>query len=103
MTRLLVNWLERHQHPGSLILHAIGIPLVLWALVLAVLQLAAWQWGLWYRPAILLAVGYLTQWIGHRIEGNDMGELVMIRKWLGRDYVAVSPRYSKEGKQPPGH
>lgn len=89
----LANWLERHQHPVSLILHAVGIPLAIGAVVLAILQLAAWQWGLWWRPGILLALGYVLQWIGHRIEGNDMGELIIIKKWLGRDVVAVSPRY----------
>jgi hypothetical protein len=98
MPRPLANWLERHQHPASRVLHAIGIPLAIWAIALASLQLAAWQWGLWWRPVILLAVGYLFQWIGHRIEGNDMGELILIKKWLGRGYVAVSPRYEKEGK-----
>ena len=95
MPRWMANWLERHQHPVSLILHAVGIPLAIGAVVLAILQLAAWQWGLRWRPGILLALGYVLQWIGHRIEGNDMGELIIIKKWLGRDVVAVSPRYEK--------
>ena len=103
MPRPLANWLERHQHPASRILHVIGIPLTIWAVGLAILQWTAGQWGLWWRPAILLAIGYIFQWIGHRIEGNDMGERVMIRKWLGRDYVAISPRYTKDGNGPPTH
>jgi hypothetical protein len=71
----------------------IGIPLAVGALALAAVQLYQWRWDLWWRPALLLAGGYLLQWIGHRIEGNDVGEVILIKKWLGRPYVAVSLRY----------
>lgn len=92
----LKNWLERHQNPVSLALHAVGIPLTILALVVAGVQLAAWRWDLWWRPAGLLVAGYLLQWIGHVIEGNDMGEVILVKKWLGRPYTAVSPRYRQE-------
>ncbi len=96
MPSWLKNWLMRHQHPASFALHLIGIPLTLLAVVLAAVQLAAWRWDLWWRPAGLLLVGYLLQWIGHRIEGNDMGELILLKKWRGRPYVVVSPRYAAQ-------
>lgn len=91
----LTNWLERHQHPASLVLHLVGIPLTLAAAGLAVGQLALWRWDLWYRPIVLLAGGYLLQWLGHVIEGNDMGEVILVKRWLGRPYVAVAPRYQR--------
>jgi hypothetical protein len=93
----LKKWLERHQHPVSLALHIVGIPLTIAALVLAGVQLAAWRWDLWWRPAGLLLIGYALQWIGHAIEGNDMGEIILVKRWLGRPYVAVSPRYCRPG------
>ena len=86
----LANWRSRHRHPASLTLHAIGIPLTIWAVVLAGFQLADWRWDLWWRPAGLLAAGYLLQWIGHRVEGNDMGKVILIKKTLGRPYIAVA-------------
>ena len=89
--RLLANWLERHRHPVSFWLHMAGIPMTLAALVLGGVQLAAWRWDLWYRPAALFVTGYALQWVGHLIEGNDMGEVVLIKKWLGREYVAIAP------------
>lgn len=58
---------------------------------LAAWQLAAWRWDLWWRPAALIGVSYLLQWIGHAVEGNDMGELIVIKKLMGRPYVAVAP------------
>jgi len=78
----------------------IGIPVAVGALVLAAVQLYQWRWDLWWRPALLFVVGYLLQWIGHQIEGNDVGEVILIKKWLGRPYVAVSPRY--QPKPPSG-
>ena len=88
----LARWLERHQHPVSLVLHIIGIPLTVAALVLAGVQLAEWRWNLWWRPTVLLGMGYFLQWLGHHIEGNDMGEVILIKRWLRRPYVAVAPR-----------
>jgi hypothetical protein len=70
------------------------------ALVLAPLQLAAWRWDLWWRPATLLVGGYLLQWIGHLIEGNDMGEIILVKRWMGKPYIAVSPRYRRDETQP---
>ena len=95
MPRWLSNWLERHQNRASFWLHMVGIPLTIAAIVLAGVQLAAERWDLWWRPALLFLLGYLLQWIGHLIEGNDMGEVILIKKLLGRPYVAVSPKYSQ--------
>jgi hypothetical protein len=95
----LRNWLERHQHPVSRGLHYVGIPLAVGALVLGLVQLVQWRWDLWWRPVALLVMGYLLQWIGHRIEGNDVGEVILIKKLLGLTYVAVAPRYTAAGAQ----
>lgn len=94
----LDHWLMRHQSRASFWLHVAGIPMTIAAVVLAGVQLAGWRWDLWWRPVALLAGGYLLQWIGHRIEGNDMGEVVLIKRWLGKPYVAVSPRYASDKK-----
>ncbi|MBN2562724.1 MAG: DUF962 domain-containing protein [Phycisphaerae bacterium] len=95
----LKRWLERHQTPVSFWLHVVGIPMAVAALVLAVVQLWQGRWDLWWRPGVLLLVGYVLQWIGHRVEGNDMGEVILIKKRLGKPYVAVSPRCSEEDDQ----
>ncbi|MCK6484727.1 MAG: DUF962 domain-containing protein [Phycisphaerae bacterium] len=96
MPRWLSAWLERHQHPASLALHVVGIPLTIACIPLAIAQLVDNRWDLWWRPAGLLVGGYALQWLGHVIEGNDMGEVILIKRWLGRPYVAVAPRYQRE-------
>lgn len=54
----------------------------------------AWQlkWD-WALGAFVL--GYVLQFVGHAIEGNDAGETILVKKALGMPYVAVIPR----GKQ----
>ncbi|MDX2199921.1 MAG: Mpo1-like protein [Phycisphaerae bacterium] len=89
----LANWLERHQTPLSFWLHVVGIPLTILAVVLAGYQLWLWRWDLWWRPTLLLFVGYLLQWLGHWHEGNDMGEVILVKKLLGQPYVAVAPQF----------
>jgi hypothetical protein len=80
------RWLERHQHPVSFWLHMIGIPLSFAGLL--ALILLPWYWGV---GAFVL--GYLLQFVGHSVEGNDVGELIPLKRALGLPVVAVSPRY----------
>jgi hypothetical protein len=92
----LQNWLERHQTPVSFWLHAVGIPLTIAAVGLAVWQLAQWRWDLWWRPPLLLGAGYFLQWLGHWYEGNDMGEIILVKKALHKPYVAVAPQFQRD-------
>lgn len=85
--RILANWLERHQHPFSFWIHVIGIPMTIVGLALVVLWPTSWYWGVG-----TFVLGYLLQYIGHRVEGNDMGEWVAVKRLLGLPYVAVAPR-----------
>jgi uncharacterized membrane protein YGL010W len=87
----LRNWLERHQHPFNRGIHLLGIPLAIAGIVLVfTLPLREWYWG-----AAAFVGGYLLQWVGHRVEGNDLGEWAGIKRLLGLPYVAVSPRWNK--------
>jgi hypothetical protein len=97
MRSLVKNWLERHRHPASLALHAVGIPILAAGLILGAWQLYHGLWPLWWRPVGLIVLGYIPQWIGHRIEGNDMGEVVLLKRMLGRPYTAVAPRPRSNG------
>ena len=63
---------------------------------LVVVQLRDGAWSLWWRPAGLVVLSYALQWVGHRIEGNDMGEMVLLKKLVGRPYVSIAPRRSSD-------
>jgi hypothetical protein len=82
------NWLLRHQNRFNFAIHMLGIPLAFAGIPL--LFLVEWEWGVG-----AIVVGYLLQWIGHRVEGNDVGEFIPFKKMLGLKYVAIAPQYQK--------
>ncbi len=79
------NWLDRHRTPANFWAHMLGIPLALAGV--ALLFVLEWYWG-----TGLIVLGYFLQWIGHRIEGNDVGELIPFKKLLGLPVVAIAPQ-----------
>jgi hypothetical protein len=85
--RGLANWRERHQLPINFWLHMVGIPPAFLSLPLFVLLP-------WYVGLSALVIGYFLQYIGHCLEGNDLGEWAGIKRLLGLPYVGVSPRWA---------
>jgi hypothetical protein len=90
LRRSLANWLERHQHPFNRGIHLLGIPL---ALIVAPVLLFTVQW---YWALLAFLAGYALQWIGHGVEGNDVGEWAGIKRLFGWPTVAIAPRFSRE-------
>lgn len=72
-------------------LHLIGLPVTF---VLPVILMGERQW-LWAAGAFV--AGYALQFLGHAIEGNDAGEMIVVKKMLGKPYIAVVPT-AKESK-----
>ena len=91
LRRALYNWLERHQHPFNRGIHFLGIPLAIAGVVLVFTL----SWNEWYIGTAVFGGGYLLQWVGHLVEGNDLGEWAGIKRFLGLPYVSISPRYQK--------
>jgi hypothetical protein len=83
------NWLLRHQNAFNFWIHLIGIPLAFASIPL--LFLTDWYWA-----AAAFVGGYFLQWVGHRVEGNDVGELIPLKKLLGLPYTSIAPQF-----QPP--
>lgn len=81
------NWLARHQNAFNFWIHMVGIPVAVAGVPL--LFVADWEWGVG-----ALALGYLLQWVGHRVEGNDVGELIPLKRLLGLPVVAIAPQYA---------
>jgi hypothetical protein len=74
----LRDYASRHRHPWNRALHVVGVPLApigfLYLLVRG--ELAA--------AGAAFVAGYTLQWLGHRIEGNELGELILLRNLAGR-------------------
>ena len=90
MKEMISKYLTRHQHPANLWLHVVGLPMTF--VVPVVLLAIGREW--WALSSF--AVGYALQFLGHAIEGNDAGETIVVKKLLGRPYVAVIPRPEKQ-------
>jgi hypothetical protein len=83
--RLARNYFQRHRNRANLALHAVGVPLTF---VVSVIFLVQHRW--WWAAGCFVA-GYVLQFIGHAIEGNDAGEVVLIKKLLGKPYREFAP------------
>jgi len=89
LRRRLRNWRERHRLPFNFYIHLIGIPL-------AIIGVFLLFWRPWYWGVGAIVGGYLLQWIGHRAEGNDVGEWAAIKRLLGLPYVGIAPRWNPD-------
>jgi hypothetical protein len=94
LRRVLHNWRERHQHPFNFWIHLLGIPLA----VVGVVLFFALPWEQWYWGVACFVLGYVLQYVGHRVEGNDVGEWAGIKRLLGLPYVSISPRWEQTPK-----
>jgi uncharacterized membrane protein YGL010W len=89
LLRVLRNWRLRHQHPFNFWIHLLGIPLAVAGVVLLFVPGGVY-WGIGG-----LVVGYLLQYLGHRVEGNDVGEWAAVKRLFGLPYVSISPRFQR--------
>lgn len=71
------DYIERHSHPVNALLHLVGVPAALYGLVrlLGGAPFAGVGW---------LAVGYALQWMGHRVQGNEVGEWMLLKALASR-------------------
>ena len=84
LRRIIRNWRERHRNSFNFWIHMIGIPMAVLGVVLLCLQY-------WVAGAACFVGGYFLQYVGHRVEGNDVGEWAAIKRMLGLPYVGIAP------------
>lgn len=83
--RFMHNYLLRHQNRTNQILHLIGVPLTFGGLI------GFGAAGEWIYAGIAFVAGYLLQFLGHYVEQNDAGEVILIKKVLGIPYTEFGP------------
>ncbi len=85
LKRFVVNYVRRHQRPANQALHVVGVPLTF--VVSTVLAIRGDIAG----AGLAFASGYALQFLGHYLEGNDAGEVILFKRWLGLPYVEFCP------------
>jgi len=82
----LKNYLPRHRNRVNQMLHLFGVPLTFIGTPIAILNASTPLW-----PCACFFGGYLLQFVGHAVEGNDAGEVVFLKKRLGMVYTEYGP------------
>jgi hypothetical protein len=73
----IVDYCGRHKHPVNAILHIFGVPMVFYGI---------YQWfvgGIALGWALFIG-GYILQWLGHNAQGNEVGEVILVKKIVSR-------------------
>jgi hypothetical protein len=92
----LRNYLPRHRHRVNQLLHVLGVPLTFVGTPAVAIITHDWIWSVGCFVA-----GYLLQFAGHAVEGNDAGEVIFVKKVLGMPYTeyASQSRHSSNSEQ----
>jgi uncharacterized membrane protein YGL010W len=93
---LIENYRQKHQHPLNRLTHSIGIPFIVISLPLFFFS---WRWAL-----ALFVIGWLLQFLGHAIEGNQPAFFgnplyLLIGPWWLLRHAAVQLRLVKPSEQ----
>lgn len=68
----LVDYCRRHAHPVNALLHIVGVPMAFIGLYFALT-------GHFGEGLGFLVIGYALQYFGHKAQGNEVGEVTLIR------------------------
>jgi Protein of unknown function (DUF962) len=68
----VIDYCKRHAHPVNAILHLIGVP----AAFYGVYELFC---GAYFFGFELIVIGYILQYFGHKAQGNEVGEVTLIK------------------------
>ncbi len=73
----IIDYIQRHKHPVNAILHIFGVPMAFYGLFKLIFGDVGLGLG-------LLIGGYLLQWLGHTAQGNEVGEVTLIKNIVKR-------------------
>lgn len=76
------NWLERHRHPVSFLLHMIGIPMTIIGALLIPIILGLASLPIFLLSAALFVAGYLIQFLGHVVDRTEPGEITHLKRFV---------------------
>jgi uncharacterized membrane protein YGL010W len=96
------NYKAKHRHPLNRLTHSFGIPMIVISLPLFLFN---WHWAL-----LLFVVGWILQFVGHAIEGNQpaffrnpvyllVGPLWLVRRALAAVGLAKTPTAAAHNKR----
>jgi len=88
---LIEDWMARHRHPTSFVLHMFGIPPTILGILLIPIYLTLASIPIFLLALALFVGGYLIQFTGHLFDGTEPGEIAYLRRKLGWSYAKIAP------------
>jgi hypothetical protein len=84
----IIDYCQRHAHPVNAVLHILGVPAAFYGFYLLLT-------GQFLSALVLIVVGYLLQYLGHQAQGNEVGEVTLLKHvWKN-----LKKRTSTQGEQ----
>ncbi|MBU6453226.1 MAG: DUF962 domain-containing protein [Cyanobacteria bacterium REEB67] len=75
------DYCRRHKHPVNAALHIVGVP----AVVLGLCQIFGGRGPrAKFFGAFLIVFGYILQFLGHKQQGNEVGEVTLIKSLVAK-------------------
>ncbi|MBA3857101.1 MAG: hypothetical protein C0507_09370 [Cyanobacteria bacterium PR.3.49] len=68
----VIDYIGRHKHPVNACLHIVGVPAAFYGMFL-------FATGNFSLGAGLIFAGYFLQYLGHKAQGNEVGEVTLIK------------------------
>lgn len=85
----VADWVERHRHPASLVLHMLGIPPTVLGVMLIPVYLWQWSLNVFLVSLTLFVGGYALQFLGHALDGSEPGEVTGVRRLASRALARI--------------
>ncbi len=71
----IIDYIGRHKHPVNAVLHIVGVPAAFYGIFLLLTGHLA-------MGLTLTVAGYFLQYLGHKAQGNEVGEVTLIKHLL---------------------
>lgn len=71
----VIDYIGRHKHPINAFLHIFGVPMVFYGVYKLFCGASELSLAL-----TLIVFGYVLQYLGHKAQGNEVGEVTLIKK-----------------------
>lgn len=81
----VLDYMKRHKHPVNAFLHILGVPMAFYGLFRLLMPCStALSPSCNLRQGrgfglLLLVLGYILQYFGHKSQGNEVGEVTLIK------------------------
>jgi len=72
----VIDYMQRHRHPVNAALHLVGVPAVFYGIFCAASGRSGKSRALGLG---LIVFGYALQYVGHKQQGNEVGEVSLIK------------------------